>query len=118
MDYGVIIIRGGKNKIETVPCERPTLDYDEVQNICGFRNIEILSCQNGLTIACDEDGRMKRLEVNPLASVLFEKDYVVGDVVLGYRDEDEEDDAFLHAMPQPHLTKILESMNRIGAALH
>ena len=87
-----IILKAGRNRFCEMSGseERPDLRFLQ-SKVGGY--IEFVCCRHlpeGVDMFCDEEGKLKNKEVNPLATKLFgnDGDVIVGDVVLVGRDDD------------------------------
>lgn len=73
-------IRAGKSDIWVKPKNGKRFSLEELQSFVGG-NIEIIACPHGQIMIVNEEGRLKELPVNRVASKVAQRE-VVGDVLL------------------------------------
>lgn len=83
--FAYLIIR--ENDIELVPSETHEFTLEELYAGCSCDTIQIVrsGCDPDLLMCLDDNGKILRKYINPLATLLYypEYDYIVGDVIVG-----------------------------------
>lgn len=75
------ILRVSGEKIPIVPINQTDFSLEELYGYINCELIEVVYLSDNIMII-DEEGKLRGKEINGQATLLYQRDYIVGDVVI------------------------------------
>lgn len=68
-----ILIKPNGETLQVSPTNRRDFTLEELHSLVGCETVEIVSIASGHLMAVDEDGIAKGLEINPIATAMYQE---------------------------------------------